>query len=109
MRQDTVKSAAVLREARTRAGLSQVELARRTGKDRAQIARWENGAVAPSLDTLLELVNACGFDIPLELTRRAPQMSARDQRLLELQRLSPERRLERMLALRAERAAEETG
>ncbi|MGI8430075.1 MAG: helix-turn-helix transcriptional regulator [Solirubrobacteraceae bacterium] len=94
MRPDTVKSAALLREARLRAGFSQVALAERTGKDRVQIGRWEAGAVAPSLDTLVELVRACGFDIPLEL---APLQRVEDERLTELQQLSPERRLDSML------------
>lgn len=94
MRPDTVKSAALLREARLRAGLSQVALAERTGKDRVQIGRWEAGAVAPSLDTLVELVGSCGFDIPLELAALQP---VRDERLTELQQFSPERRLDSML------------
>ena len=34
------------------------------------IARWEQGAVAPSLEALLEVVHACGFDLPLELAAR---------------------------------------
>ncbi len=89
-----MKSAALLREARLRAGLSQVALAERTGKDRVQIGRWEAGAVAPSLDTLVELVRSCGFDIPLELAGLQP---VRDERLTELQQLSPERRLDSML------------
>jgi transcriptional regulator with XRE-family HTH domain len=45
-------SGALIRQARTRAGLSQVELSRRSGKDRAQIARWERDVVQPSLETL---------------------------------------------------------
>ncbi len=94
MRPDTVKSAGLLREARLRAGLSQLALAERAGKDRVQIGRWEAGAVAPSLDTLVDLVRACGFDIPLEL---APLRPVEDERLTELQRLSPERRLDFML------------
>ncbi|MGI8428874.1 MAG: helix-turn-helix transcriptional regulator [Solirubrobacteraceae bacterium] len=94
MRPDTVKSAALLREARLRAGLSQGALGERTGKDRVQIGRWEAGAVAPSLDTLVELVRACGFDLPLEL---APLQRVEDERLTELQQLSPERRLDSML------------
>ncbi len=95
VRPDTVKSSALLREARLRAGLSQVALAERSGKDRVQIARYEAGAVAPSLDTLLELVRACGFDLPLELV---PLESTADDHLAELQQLSPERRLDRMLS-----------
>jgi hypothetical protein len=94
MRPDAVKSAALLREARLRAGLSQVALAERSGKDRVQIGRYEAGTVAPSLDTLIELVRACGFELPLEL---APRDERADDSLSDLLRLSPERRLERMI------------
>lgn len=94
MRADTVKSAALLREARLRAGLSQEALAERTGKNRPQIARWEAGGNAPSLDTLLELIRACGFDLPLELSALEPLA---DDRLTELQQLAPERRLDLMV------------
>lgn len=94
MRPDTVRSAALIREARLRAGLSQADLAERTGKPRPHIVRYEAGTVAPSLDTLLELINACGFDLPLEL---APLEETAADGLAELQQLSPERRLDRML------------
>jgi transcriptional regulator with XRE-family HTH domain len=94
VRPDTVRSAGLLREARLRAGLSQNDLAERTAKPRPHIGRYEAGAVAPSLDTLLELINACGFDLPLELV---PLQEAGDDGLAELQQLSPERRLDRML------------
>lgn len=97
VRPEAIKSAGILREARLRAGLSQVELAGRSGKDRVQISRYEAGTVAPSLDTLIDLVRACGFDIPLELVPRGP---VGEDRLRELQQLSPERRLDRMLASR---------
>ena len=94
MRPDAVRSAALIREARLRAGLSQAEMAERSGKDRTVIARWEQGAVAPSLDTLVELVRSCGFDIPLELVPYDPEP---DRRVAELQVLSPERRVDRLL------------
>lgn len=81
-----------------RAGLSQAALAERSGVHRVQINRYEAGAIAPSLDTLVELVRACGFDLPVELV---PLDSALDERLLDLQRLSPERRLERMMTGRS--------
>ena len=45
----------MIREARLLAGLSQGELGARVGKDRAQIARWERGAVEPSFETLRQL------------------------------------------------------
>jgi hypothetical protein len=86
----------LIREARLRAGLSQAEMAERSGKDRAVIARWEQGAVAPSLDTVLELVRCCGFDLPLELV---PYDREPERRVAELQMLSPERRVDRLLGL----------
>ncbi len=62
-----MRSADLIREARLRAGLTQYELAERSGRDRSVIARWEQGTVAPSVETLVELVRACGFELPLEL------------------------------------------
>ncbi|HEX5101994.1 MAG TPA: helix-turn-helix transcriptional regulator [Polyangiaceae bacterium] len=97
MREDTVRSAAILREARLRAGFSQDELGRVAGKDRTVIARYEQGIVAPSLDTLVQLLRACGFDLPLELL---PYDPGPDETIGALQMLSPERRLDRMLDLR---------
>jgi transcriptional regulator with XRE-family HTH domain len=89
-----VRSASLIREARLRAGLTQTELAERTGRDRSVVARWEQAVVAPSLETLLELVRACGFDLPLEL------VAYDDKRLDRLRKnllLSPERRVRRLL------------
>jgi transcriptional regulator with XRE-family HTH domain len=94
MRSDVIKSATLLREARLRAGLSQIALAERSGKDRVQIGRYESGAVAPSLDTLSDLVRACGFELSLELTASD---DASLSELSDLQQLSPERRVDRML------------
>ncbi len=97
MRADTVRSAALIREARLRAGLSQQELAAKSRKDRTVIARWEQGVVAPSIDTLVELLRWCGYDIPLELV---PYDPGPDERITEIQMLSPERRLDRLLERR---------
>ena len=89
-----MRSASLIREARLRAGLTQTELAERTGRDRSVIARWEQAVVAPSVETLLELVRACGFDLPLELL---PYDESRQDRLAKNLRLSPERRVRRLL------------
>jgi hypothetical protein len=62
------------------------------------IARWEQGAVAPSLETLLELVRACGFNLPLELV---PHDESNLERLRKNVLLSPERRVQRILQARA--------
>jgi transcriptional regulator with XRE-family HTH domain len=88
-----MRSADLIREARLRAGLSQYQLADLTGRDRTVIARWEHGHVAPSLETLLELLHVCGFDLPAELV---PYDQA-DQRLHKNALLSPERRAQRLL------------
>ena len=93
-----MRSADLIREARLRAGLTQYELAERTGRDRSVIARWEQGAVAPSLETLVELVRACGFELPLELI---PLDKANLERLRKNVLLSPERRVQRVLQARA--------
>ena len=84
----------LIREARLRAGLTQQELAERTGRERSVIARWEQGAVSPSIDNLLAVVHACGFDLPLVLV---PRDTSRKVRLEEGRQLSPERRVDRML------------
>jgi transcriptional regulator with XRE-family HTH domain len=89
-----MQSAALIREARLRAGLTQAELAERTGRDRSVIARWEQAVVAPSVETLVELVRACGFDLPLELE---PLDTSADDRLKKNAMLSPERRVRRLL------------
>ncbi len=86
-----MRSAALIREARLRAGLTQAELADRTGRDRSVIARWEQAAVAPSVETLTELVRACGFDLPLEL-----EPLETDDRVKKNAMLSPERRVQRL-------------
>ena len=77
-----------------RAGLTQYELAERSGRDRSVIARWEQGVVAPSIETLVELVRACGFDLPLELV---PRDASGEERLRKNALLSPERRVHRFL------------
>jgi transcriptional regulator with XRE-family HTH domain len=88
-----MRSARLIREARLRAGLTQAELAERTGRDRSVIARWEQAVVAPSVETLTELVRACGFDLPLELERLET-----NERVKKNAMLSPERRVQRLFA-----------
>lgn len=89
-----MRSGDIIRDARLRAGLSQGDLGARVGRDRAQIARWERHAVAPSLETLRELVQACGFDLSLRLE---PLNRSEDELLTRTLLLSPQERLDRML------------
>jgi transcriptional regulator with XRE-family HTH domain len=93
-------SGTLIRQARMRAGLSQGELSERSGKDRAQIARWERDVVTPSLETLRELLHACGFDLDMTLVPyRAPDRRADAQLRKALER-TPQERLQAMLRQR---------
>ena len=89
-----MRGADPIREARTRAGLTQDELAELSGRPRSLIARWEQGSVSPSIDNFLEIIEACGFEIPLVLAERDPAL---DGRLDMNRRLSPERRARRLV------------
>lgn len=60
-------SATLLLEARTRAGLSQRELARLAGTAQSVVARIETGLANPGADTLERLLSAAGFRIGMEL------------------------------------------
>jgi transcriptional regulator with XRE-family HTH domain len=90
-----MRAADLIREARLRAGLTQYELAERSGRERSVIARWEQGAVSPSFDNLLEVIEACGFDLPLVLV---PRENLQVERLEKNLLLTPERRAQRYLA-----------
>ena len=90
-----MRGADLIREARLRAGLTQDELARRSGVQRSVIARWEQGAVQPGFDNMLEVIEACGFDLPLMLV---PRDTALLDRLDKNRLSSPERRAQRYLA-----------
>lgn len=85
----------LIREARTRAGLTQDELSERSKRPRSLIARWEQGSVSPSVDNFLEIIEACGFELPLVLVARNTEL---DARLEKNRQLSPERRAQRLLA-----------
>lgn len=74
----------LLREARKRAGLTQAELARRTGRPQQSIARWEAGKVEPSLETLDQLVRACGWELVTDLARADPEYESEIRRQLQL-------------------------
>ena len=93
-------SGTLIRQARTRAGLSQVELSERSGKDRAQIARWERDVVTPSLETLRELLQACGFDLEMTLVLYQPPDPGDEAELKEALGRTPQERLQAMLEAR---------
>jgi uncharacterized protein len=63
---------ALLRQARKRAVLSQVDLAARAGVTQSVISAYESGQRQPSLPVLARLVDAAGFELTLGL-RRPPR------------------------------------
>jgi transcriptional regulator with XRE-family HTH domain len=67
-----VVAAALLFEARKRAGITQRELARRGGVTAPVLSAYERGRRQPGADVLARLVAAAGFD--LQLVRTAPRV-----------------------------------
>ena len=106
-----MQSAAALRRARLRAGLTQEALAERTGVAQPAIARIERGRVTPRVDTLDRLLRGCGHTLVSE--RRLGVGVDRTQ-IRELLAMPPADRLRRAAAdaagmRRLERAASRGG
>jgi transcriptional regulator with XRE-family HTH domain len=63
-----MRASDLVRMARHRAGLTQQQLASRSGIPRETIARWETGIQEPSLATLEDIVAACGLTLTVRIT-----------------------------------------
>jgi hypothetical protein len=88
----------LLKNARTRAGLTQRSLAARAGVPQSTVGRIETGAIEPRIDTLLRLLHASGHD--LELGKRLGNGVDRAQ-IRERLALTPRQRLEDLTAAAA--------
>ncbi len=66
---DGMVSGDLIKEARLRAGLTQSELGARLGKSQSAIARWERDDVSPSLETLRQVIRACGLDLTFFMSK----------------------------------------
>ena len=62
-----IQLSGLLRSARRQAGLTQHALAGRVGTSQSAIAKLEQGATNPTLDTLERCANACGFAVEFTL------------------------------------------
>lgn len=60
-------SAALIREARTSAGLSQRELAERADTSPAAISLYENSERIPRVDTLVRIIDATGAELRIAI------------------------------------------
>ncbi len=73
----------LIREARHRAGLSQVQLAERAGTSQPAIARYERARAMPDLSTLHRLVEACGLELQLRLVEPDVQREGNEHAALD--------------------------
>jgi transcriptional regulator with XRE-family HTH domain len=89
-----VSSRDIVRIARQRAGITQQQLADRSGHPRETIARWEAGAREPSLATLKALVAACDLDLVIHLARKD---SSLEELVADQLELTATERLERLM------------
>lgn len=87
-----MSAAALLVHARRKAGLTQRDLARRSGVAQPAIAKIEKGHTSPRVDTLERLLRACGS----RLAARPERGFGVDRSAIrETLSLTPEQRLER--------------
>ena len=79
----------LLVQCRTRAGLTQRELAARAGTSAAAVCLYERGERIPRVDTLTRLVAATGSTLRLEAARPPPiDVDANARTLVELLELA---------------------
>lgn len=98
-----------LKAARLRAGMTQAEVAARMGTTQSAVARWERGAVTPSLDAASRYAAAVGADLfigPVEVmidVGRPPDdgFLAPEEKatLWRNQRLTPAQRVQRLVTM----------
>jgi transcriptional regulator with XRE-family HTH domain len=83
----------LLREARSKAGLTQRELSKRAGTAQSVIARIELGQTSPTAATLNHLLSAAGFELRTELVVRPVENSHMLEDVSRILQLTPEERL----------------
>jgi hypothetical protein len=75
MASEDLTAGALLRQARQRAGLSQVELAAKAGVTQSVISAYESGHRQPSLPTLAALIEAAGYELTAAVRRHPGRLS----------------------------------
>jgi transcriptional regulator with XRE-family HTH domain len=71
--------AATLRRARSAAGLSLREMAKRASTSHATILAYEKGTKTPGAATFLRLLEACGYGVDIRLTPRIRRRDGLDR------------------------------
>jgi predicted transcriptional regulator len=90
----SINPAYLLREARSRAGLTQRELAKRADTAQSVIARIELGKNNPTTATLNHLLASAGFELHSELVVRPIANSHMLEDVSRILQLTPEERLQ---------------
>ena len=86
--------ASLLRQARTRAGLSQRGLARRAGTAQSVVARIESGQTSPTWETLERLLEAAGVQMRAQIESQVVVGSHMLEDVPRILAMTPEQRLE---------------
>jgi transcriptional regulator with XRE-family HTH domain len=84
-------AAALIREARARAGLTQAELGERLGMTQAGVARLERPQSNPRLSTLARVIAATGHQLKVDLGHERRHVD--EAQIRERLRLTPAERL----------------
>ena len=79
-----MRSSNVLRQARVISGMSQIEVARKSGINQSVISDYERGKREPGADTFLQLLDILGVGIDLRPKRRTRVPALPDSRLARL-------------------------
>lgn len=58
---------------RIQAQMSKADLAKRAGKQRSDIGRWESGDVTPGITAVFRIATACGVSLAIFLTADLPE------------------------------------
>ena len=80
----SMRSSNVLRQARIISGMSQIEVARKSGINQSVISDYERGKREPGADTFLQLLDILGVGIDLRPKRRTRVPALPDSRLARL-------------------------
>ena len=72
---EDLTAGALLRQARQRAGLSQVELAARAGVTQSVISAYESGHRQPSVPMLATLIEAAGYELAATVRQQPRRLS----------------------------------
>ncbi len=73
---EAVAAGSLVRDARRRAGMSQLELGRRAGVTQSVVSAYESGRRQPSLPTLERLVRAAGLELDMAVRPAGQGFSA---------------------------------